>query len=207
MPSACTKRPRNDDDPHLSPDDNDLPSPPKRSRAQWTKDKKYESGKGVNNDEDDETSTEPTSSSGSDSSVDSSDEDDEDSDNEEQEKEKGTDGKEEETVPSLSARQKPRIHRIERNNDILSRITAFLPQMKNANESLQRELAAGRAKEVQLDHDEGGEGEGEGEDEESKGRYIEMVWYIPWKISLWVRDRRPMLTFPSQLLEPRPGCA
>ena len=161
----------------------------------------------MNDDADDETSTEPTSSSGSDSSVDSSDEDDEEnSDNEEQEKEKGTDGKEE-TVPSLSARQKPRIHRIERNSDILSRITAFLPQMKNANESLQRELAAGRANEIQLDQNDGGEGEGEGEDEESKGRYIEMVWYIPSEISLWARDRRPMLTFPSQLLEPRLGRA
>lgn len=177
MPRACTKRPRNDDDPHLSPDDNDsLPSPSKRSCAQRTKDKKYESGNRVNDDDDDEASTEPTSSSGSDSSVDSSDEDEEDgSVNEKQEKKKGTIGKEEETVPSLSARQKPRIRRVEQNGDILSRITAFLPQMRSANEDLQRELAAGRGKEAQLDYD---GYEGEGESEEGEGRYIEMVWYI-----------------------------
>lgn len=170
MSSPCTKRPRNEEDPHMSPDD--LPSPPKRSRAQQARGKKPVSSSQANGDDDDETSTEPTSSSGSDSSEESSDEEN-DSENEEKGK---PDGNEQETIPSITARPKPRIHRIKQNSDILSRINAFLPQMKNANENLQRELDAGRGKQIQLDHDEGyeGEGEGEGEGKEDQG-YIEMV--------------------------------
>lgn len=165
MSGACTKRPRNEEDPHMSTDD--LPSPPKRTRAQQARGKN-------NADDDDETSTEPTSSSGSDFSEEESSNEENDSENEG----KGTaDGNEQETIPSLTARQKPRIHRVKQNSDIISRINAFLPQMKNANDNLQRELDAGRGKQIQLEHDEGYEGEAEGEGEDGKG-YIEMVCFF-----------------------------
>lgn len=159
MPGACTKRPRNHDDPQLSPDESFPPS-----RTQTRRDKTQSVGHGNNKDEDedDETSTDPSSSDSS--SVDSSSEDDDDNEEQEQEQ-KQQDQEENSAIPSLQTRQKPRIHRVEKNNDILSRITAFLPQMKTANEDLERELAAGRGKEVQLDD----------ADEQGDGRYIEMV--------------------------------
>lgn len=171
MSEACTKRPRNEEDPNMSPDD--LPSPPKRTRSQQERAKKNASLSQANGDE---SSTEPTSSSGSDSSEEESSDEETDSKNEEKDK---MDGNDEETIPSITARQKPRIHRVKQNNDIISRINAFLPQMKNANESLQRELDAGRGKQIQLDHDEGyeGEAEGEGEGGDDKG-YIEMVRFF-----------------------------
>lgn len=155
----------------MSPDD--LPSPPKRTRSQQERAKKNASLSQANGDE---SSTEPTSSSGSDSSEEESSDEETDSKNEEKDK---MDGNDEETIPSITARQKPRIHRVKQNNDIISRINAFLPQMKNANESLQRELDAGRGKQIQLDHDEGyeGEAEGEGEGGDDKG-YIEMVRFF-----------------------------
>lgn len=114
------------------------------------------------NNEDDESSTEPTSSSGS--SIDSSSDDDDEQENHHEEEKEGK-----EDIHTVPSPMKPRIHRIEKNNNILNRITAFLPQMKNANEDLQRELAAGRGRDMQLDE------AGEDEEGEGEGRYIEMV--------------------------------
>lgn len=182
MSGASTKRSRNEEDPNMSTDD--LPSPPKRTRSQEARAKKNASLSQANGGDDDETSTEPTSSSGSDSS-------DEESSDEENEGKGKTDGNEEETIPSITARQKPRIHRVKQNSDILSRINAFLPQMKNANESLQRELDAGRGKQLQLDHDEGYEGEAEGEGEGGNGQgYIEMVRFFgsPTDVALYEEE-------------------
>ncbi|MCP6379874.1 NOPCHAP1/New4 family protein, partial [Klebsiella pneumoniae] len=51
---------------------------------------------------------------------------------------------------------------------LLSKLSAFLPQMKTANEDLQREIAAGRAKDIRLDEDDENEAQ-------SDGQYIEMV--------------------------------
>ena len=160
MPGACTKRPRNHDDPQLSPDES---FPPSRPQTRRDKTQSVGHGHDEDEDEDDETSTDPSSSDSS--SVDSSSEDEDD---DEQEQEQNPQNQEENNaIPSLQPRQKPRIHRVEKNNDILSRITAFLPQMKTANEELERELAAGRGKEVQLDD----------ADEQDDGRYIEMVCF------------------------------
>lgn len=47
--------------------------------------------------------------------------------------------------------------------DLLSRLSAFLPKLKSANEDLQREIAAGRGKDLQLD-----------EVDQEEGQYIEM---------------------------------
>lgn len=161
MAGACTIRPRNHDDPQLSPDES-FPL----SRTQTRRDKTQSVGHGQDEnegeDEDDETSTDPSSSDSS--SVDSSSEEEEE-DDDEQEQEQEQKQEENSAIQSLQPRQKPRIHRVEKNNDILSRITAFLPQMKTANEDLERELAAGRGNEVQLDD----------ADEQGDGRYIEMV--------------------------------
>ena len=157
MPGASTKR---HDDPQLSPDES---FPPSRDQTRIEKKQSVRNSHDEDEDmdEDDETSTDPSSSDSS--SVDSSSEDDDDDDEQEQQQKQRN--QEEDTIPSLQPKQKPRIHRVEKNNDILSRITAFLPQMKTANEDLERELAAGRGKEVQLDN----------ADDQDEGRYIEMV--------------------------------
>ncbi|ODM16833.1 hypothetical protein SI65_07798 [Aspergillus cristatus] len=159
MPGVSTKRARSDDDPQLCPDES-APSPPKRTQTRETKTlESRKSEKNYHSDDDDETSSdEPTSSSGS--SIDSSDDDEEDEQETRDQEERENNG----AIPSIPGRQKPRIHRIDRNSDIMSRLTAFLPQMKSANEDLERELAAGRGKELQVD----------GADEEVEGRYIEM---------------------------------
>ncbi|RJE25778.1 hypothetical protein PHISCL_01891 [Aspergillus sclerotialis] len=103
----------------------------------------------------DSTSSESTSSSGDDSDEEEEDEDsDEEADN----------NPSEEPLTNVPGRQKPRIHRVEKNLDILSRVSAFLPKMKDANESLEREIAAGRGADLRVDN----------VGEEDEGRYIEM---------------------------------
>ncbi|PYI16687.1 hypothetical protein BO99DRAFT_216811 [Aspergillus violaceofuscus CBS 115571] len=87
------------------------------------------------------------------------------------------------TIPRIPALPKPNIHRVQQTPDLLSRLSAFLPQMKTANEQLERDIAAGRAKDIRLDDamdEDEDEDEGEGEDDgQADGkRYIEMVGYI-----------------------------
>ncbi|PLB43664.1 hypothetical protein P170DRAFT_441121, partial [Aspergillus steynii IBT 23096] len=43
-------------------------------------------------------------------------------------------------MPHVSGRAKPRIHRVQDDQGLMSRLSAFLPQMKSANEDLQREI-------------------------------------------------------------------
>ncbi|KAL4873690.1 hypothetical protein BDV12DRAFT_51639 [Aspergillus spectabilis] len=69
-----------------------------------------------------------------------------------------------EEITSLPARRKPHIRRIDKEPGLLSRLSAFLPQMKTANEDLQKEIDAGRAKDIRLDE----------EDDHGDGQYIEM---------------------------------
>lgn len=130
--------------------------------------------------------TSPSSSEESTSSEGTSSDEDDDPDSDEDANVNGSDG--EPSLPQIPGRQKPRIHRVEKNSDILSRVSAFLPQMKDANESLEREIAAGRGKDLRLDD----------VDDEHEGRYIEMVLYIfilylPYVAELW------MLTFPNRI--------
>ncbi|EAW22648.1 NOPCHAP1/New4 family protein [Aspergillus fischeri NRRL 181] len=102
-----------------------------------------------------------TSSSGSDDDSDS----DGDGEDEDQEADYSSDqaSRAGSSLPRISAQQKPRIHRITKEPDLLSRLSAFLPKLKSANEDLQREIAAGRGKDLQLD-----------EVENQEGQYIEM---------------------------------
>ena len=102
----------------------------------------------------DSTSSEGTSSSGEDSDSDE-DEDSDETDNDPSE----------EPLTNVPGRQKPRMHRIEKNVDILSRVSAFLPKMKDANDSLEWEIAAGRGADLRVDN----------VGDEDQGRYIEMV--------------------------------
>jgi hypothetical protein len=104
-----------------------------------------------------------TSSSGSDSDNEEDDNDNDD-DREHDRDVKGDNGSDH-TLPRIPARQKPQIQHIDKNPDLLSRLSAFLPQMKNANDKLQREIEAGRAKELRLDE----------VDDQDDGQYIEMV--------------------------------
>ncbi|KAL3456894.1 hypothetical protein BJX64DRAFT_281014 [Aspergillus heterothallicus] len=69
-------------------------------------------------------------------------------------------------ITSLPARKKPNIRRFNNQPSLLSKISAFLPQMKSANEDLQKEIAAGRSKDIQLD--------AESDEEHRDGQYIEM---------------------------------
>ncbi|EKV06778.1 hypothetical protein Pdw03_3766 [Penicillium digitatum] len=62
------------------------------------------------------------------------------------------------SLPHIAGRPKPRIHRMKGDSELLSRLNAFLPKMKNANEDLQRQIEAGEAEDLVLDNaDETGE--------------------------------------------------
>ncbi|OGM46787.1 hypothetical protein ABOM_004978 [Aspergillus bombycis] len=101
-----------------------------------------------------------TSSSGSDS-----DEDDEvNHEEDDQDHDVKSDNGSDHTLPRIPAPQKPQIHRIERNPDLFSRLSAFLPQMKSANDKLQEEIEAGRGKDLRLDE----------VDDQTDDQYIEM---------------------------------
>lgn len=57
--------------------------------------------------------------------------------------------------------------KVKAGSDLLSRLSAFLPQMKDANDSLEKEIAAGRGKDIVLDD----------ADESDGKQYIEMVCF------------------------------
>ncbi|CRL17531.1 unnamed protein product [Penicillium camemberti] len=62
------------------------------------------------------------------------------------------------SLPHIAGRPKPRIHRMKGDSGMLSRLNAFLPKMKDANEDLQRQIEAGKAGDLVLDNaDENGE--------------------------------------------------
>ncbi|KAL4989334.1 hypothetical protein BDW68DRAFT_72253 [Aspergillus falconensis] len=116
--------------------------------------------------EEDDDDDDYTSSSGS--SLSSSDDEDDDDDDVQSESAGAING-DNERITSLPARRRPNIHRIEQEPSLLSRLSAFLPQMKYANEDLERKIAAGRGKEIRLDDDVDEESDGQRE-----GQYIEM---------------------------------
>jgi len=110
-------------------------------------------------DEDDD----PTSSSGS-SSSESEDDSSEDEDEDREIQQSAADAS---SIPSIPHRPRPKIKpmKMKRGSDLLSRLSAFLPQMKDANEDLEKEIAAGRGKDLMLDE----------VDETDGKQYIEMV--------------------------------
>lgn len=55
------------------------------------------------------------------------------------------------SIPSVPGRPKPQIHRIDGGSDLLARLSSFLPKMKDANEDLEKEIAAGRGDAMMLD--------------------------------------------------------
>ncbi|KAJ5677088.1 uncharacterized protein N7477_002721 [Penicillium maclennaniae] len=101
----------------------------------------------------------PTSSSGS-----SSESEPDSSEDEDEEVNQTTSGAS--TIPSIPHRPKPRIKAMKgkAGSDLLSRLSAFLPQMKDANDDLEKEIAAGRGKDIVLDD----------ADESDGKQYIEM---------------------------------
>ncbi|KAL2803285.1 hypothetical protein BJX63DRAFT_77451 [Aspergillus granulosus] len=128
----------------------------------------------AHDDEDDD--DDYTSSSGS--SLSSSDDEDEEKDDDihgEIARESSLGG-DSDQITSLPARKKPNIRRLNNQPSLLSKLSAFLPQMKSANEDLQREIAAGRTKDIQLD--------AESEDEHREGQYIEMVCLPPFSLNV-----------------------
>lgn len=97
----------------------------------------------------------PTSSSGSSSSESESEEE-----YSEEEEDQELHGDHDTTIPALApapsmphiaGRRRPNIHSMEGGSDLLSRLSSFLPKMKNANEDLEREIAAGRGQDMVLD--------------------------------------------------------
>ncbi|OJI97306.1 hypothetical protein ASPVEDRAFT_24271 [Aspergillus versicolor CBS 583.65] len=122
-------------------------------------------------DDDEEDDEDYTSSSGSSLSSSDDDDDDGDDDDDAQSETAGNSNNvvtgDNEGITSLPARRKPNIRRIDQEPSLLSKLSAFLPQMKTANEDLQREIAAGRAKDIRLD-------EGDENEAQSDGQYIEM---------------------------------
>ncbi|KAJ5773513.1 hypothetical protein N7457_008409 [Penicillium paradoxum] len=105
--------------------------------------------------------SDPTSSSGSSSEDDSESEDEEHSDhamNGTGTSNTRTNATDSSSLPHIAGRPKPRIHRLKGDSGLLSRLNAFLPQMKVANEDLERQIAAGKAGDLILDNaDESGE--------------------------------------------------
>jgi hypothetical protein len=93
-----------------------------------------------------------TSSSGpSSSESESEEEDSEDEDQEIRDDQETTIPAPEPSIPHIGGRPKPSIHRMEGGSDLLSRLSSFLPQMKNANEDLEKKIAAGNGQEMVLD--------------------------------------------------------
>ncbi len=93
----------------------------------------------------------PTSSSGSSSSESESEEESEDKDEEMHDESETSRPARASSIPHIAGRPKPNIHRMEGGSDLLSRLSSFLPKMKNANEDLEKEIAAGRGQEMVLD--------------------------------------------------------
>ena len=75
---------------------------------------------------------------------------------------------EEEGIPYISGRSKPFIHRPHSGTGLVSRISAFLPQLRDANDALQREILAGRVGDVAIE-------ENNESGQETGREYIEMV--------------------------------
>lgn len=109
--------------------------------------------------------SDPTSSSGSSSEdSESESEDEQQSDREVNGTGNSTTQTNTDSLPHIGGRPKPRIRRFKGGSGLMSRLNAFLPQMKSANEDLQRQIDAGNAGDLVLDN-----AEANGE------RYIEMV--------------------------------
>ncbi|KAF3397759.1 hypothetical protein F1880_005931 [Penicillium rolfsii] len=92
-----------------------------------------------------------TSSSGSSSESESAEEESEDEDHEMRDDQDTTISASEPSIPHIGGRPKPNIHRMEGGSDLLSRLSSFLPQIKNANEDLEKQIAAGKGQEMVLD--------------------------------------------------------
>ena len=93
----------------------------------------------------------PTSSSGSSSSESESEEEGVDKDEEMHDESETSCPANASSIPHVAGRPKPNIYRMEGGSDLLSRLSSFLPKMKNANEDLEKEIAAGRGQEMVLD--------------------------------------------------------
>ncbi|CAG8943127.1 unnamed protein product [Penicillium salamii] len=108
--------------------------------------------------------SDPTSSSGSSSEdSESESEDEQQSDREMNGTGNSTTQTNTDSLPHIGGRPKPRIRPFKGGSGLMSRLNAFLPQMKIANEDLQRQIDAGNAGDLVLDN-----AEANGE------RYIEM---------------------------------
>lgn len=131
-----------------------------------TKRSKVEQGSPLQEESDDWTSSSGSSLSPSDE------EDEEDEEGEEEEDDNGADdvaskAKEEaDEITTVPGRPRPRIERPQQS-ELLSRISSFLPQLKAANEDLERRIAEGNAHDHILDD--------VPDDEHGDKPYIEMV--------------------------------
>lgn len=105
--------------------------------------------------------SDPTSSSGSSSSE--SDSEDSEDENESIHHEPKATSANTSSIPNISGLPKPQIHKMQGNSELLARLSAFLPQMKSANDQLEKDIAAG--KDVVMD------------DEDENKDYIEMVCF------------------------------
>jgi hypothetical protein len=114
-------------------------------------------------DEDEHTSEDETSSSGSLSSASSAESESED---ELIAEEDSSHEQEHEGIAYVPGRPRPRIQRIQGldQSDLMSRLSSFLPQLRAANEGLEREIVSGNASDVRMDDVQDGD-----------EQYIEMV--------------------------------
>ncbi|KGO69498.1 hypothetical protein PITC_014530 [Penicillium italicum] len=104
------------------------------------------------------TDSDPTSSSGSSSEYDSESEKEEEQHSDQEMNSTGEStthahaSDSSASLPHIAGRPKPRIHRMKGDSGLLSRLNAFLPKMKDANEDLQRQIEAGEAGDLVLDN-------------------------------------------------------
>lgn len=93
----------------------------------------------------------PTSSSGSSDSESEESSDEEDDDTHHEASNQGASSTEGPSIPSVTGRPKPRIYKPKGNSDLMARLSAFLPQMKSANEELEKSIAEGKREDLVLD--------------------------------------------------------
>ena len=136
--------------------------PPQRSRLSFDSHSVHSASDG-----DCDSSLDSSSSEDSSSPVSSSPsgEDDEESESDESETQSITDGPV--SIPHLQTSIKPPI-RLLNDSGLRRRLSSFLPILRRANEALERDIAAGKVKSVEISHEDMGK-------EEWQGKYIEMV--------------------------------
>jgi hypothetical protein len=111
---------------------------------------------------------------------DDSSEQNEDDNNDDEEEEEGVDA-----ITFVTGKPKPQIQRLNEPG-LLSRVSSFLPQLRAANEDLQRKVTTGRSQDVIMDD----------VDKDIPGQYIEMVRIVTVSLALFFQTYKERVVIP-----------